>query len=459
MEWERFQQQIITDFLAWQAALVRELKSPDHFISHDFAGFPSDADFFEIAKVLDIPAVNIYMGVQDEMDGRFIAFCGDVTRSLKGGNYLVTETTAQTIGWDSKYQFPPYPGQLRQAVYANIASGANLIAYWHWHSLHYGQESYWKGVLSHDLEPGRVYEEVSRIAGELKKTGPELVNLKKKNKVAILFSLDSWHGLNFMPFDDKVTYMTVLNQLYATLYNLNVETDFLSPQSQNLADYQLIVVPALYIADDGLLNRLAAYVKAGGHLLLTFKSGFCNESSTVRWERAPGPLGEAAGFTYQEFTNLKTTLSLKDDPFRVGEENTVSAWAEFLVPDKAEALAYYDHPIFGLYPAITRNSFGMGTLTYEGTMLSTGLQEKVMLETLKMAGVPLPDTDLAVAVKTKHGILNNGRAVHFYFNFSGGSQEFIYGYGDGTDILSGSVVHNSNKVKLPAWDLAMIREK
>jgi beta-galactosidase len=459
LEWERFQQQIITDFLAWQAALVRELKRPDQFISHDFAGFPSDADLYEIAKGLDIPAVNIYMGLQDEMDGRLIAFCGDVNRSLKAGNYLVTETTAQTIGWDSKHQFPPYPGQLRQAVFANIASGASLIAYWHWHSLHYGQETYWKGVLSHDLEPGRVYREVSRIAGELKKTGPVLVNLKKKNKAAILFSLDSWHGLNFMPFDDEANYMSVLNQLYGALYDLRVEADFIFPQSRNLSDYQLILVPALYIADDALLNRLSDYVKNGGHLLMTFKSGFCDENSTVRWERAPGPLREAAGFTYQEFTNLETPLRLKDDPYGAGEKNTVSTWAEFLVPDKAKPLAYYDHPVFGPYPAITRNSHGRGTLTYQGTMLSDKLQEKVLQETLKTAGVPLPDVDLPAAVKSKHGVLNNGRAVHFYFNFSRAPQELIYNYGEGMEILSGRPMAKSDKLNLPPWDLAIITEK
>ena len=214
LEWERFQQDIIAGFLAWQAEIVREIKRPDQFIYHDFVGgFPSDVDQYETAKALDIPAVNIYMGLQDEMDGEFIAYCGDINRSLKPGNYLVTETTAQTTGWDSKYQLPPYPGQLRLAVYANIGSGANLIAYWHWHSLHYGQETYWKGVLSHDLEPGRVYGEVSRIAQELKKIGPELANLRKKNRVAILYSLDSWHGLNFMPFDETVNYMTILDPI------------------------------------------------------------------------------------------------------------------------------------------------------------------------------------------------------------------------------------------------------
>jgi beta-galactosidase len=460
LEWERFQQGIIAEFLAWQAAIVREIKRPDQFISHDFVGgFPSDVDQFETARALDIPAVNIYMGLQDEMDGEFIALCGDINRSLKPGNYLVTETTAQTTGWDSKYQFPPFPGQLRLAAYANIGSGANLISYWHWHSLHYGQETYWKGVLSHDLEPGRVYGEVTRIAQELKKLGPAPANLSKKNRVAVLYSLDSRQGLDFMPFDDKVDYMTVLNQLYKTLYSLNVEVDFVFPQSRNLSDYALILVPPLYVADDDLLERLAAYVRDGGHLLMGFKSGFCNENSTVRWTMAPGPLREAAGFYYQEFTNLKSPLKLEGDPYGVGQENRVSVWAEYLIPEKARALAYYEHPVFGRFPAITRNTFGKGSLTYEGTYLSDKLQEKVVLDTLKTAGVPLSDAALPSPVKAKHGTLPDGKAVHFFLNFSAAPQEFTYAYADGIDMLSGKPAARSQNLTLPAWDVAIIREK
>jgi hypothetical protein len=76
------------------------------------------------------------------------------------------------------------------------------------------------------------------------------------------------------------------------------------------------VVPPLYIASDALLGRLVDYVRAGGHLVLTLKSGFCDEYSTVRHEMAPGPLREAAGFHYQEFSNLEKPLALKGDPFQ-----------------------------------------------------------------------------------------------------------------------------------------------
>ena len=107
------------------------------------------------------------------------------------------------------------------------------------------------------------------------------------------------------------------------------------PRRTDFSRYKLLVVPALYIADDALLNRIADYVKNGGHVVMTFKSGFANENSAVRWVRAPGPLREAAGFSYQEFSNLEQPLALKGDPFHAGGDNKVSYWAEFLMPEHA----------------------------------------------------------------------------------------------------------------------------
>jgi beta-galactosidase len=459
LEWERFEQAIATDFIAWQAEIVRGLKRPGQFITHDFCGgLPTDVRQFDIARAVDIPAVNVYFGLQDDMTGEEIAFSGDVNRSFKGSNYLVTETTAQTTGWDSAAQFPPYDGQLRLAAYAHILSGANLVAYWHWHSLHYGQETYWKGVLGHDLEPGRVYGEVARVAQELKRIGPRLSGLKKRNRVAILYSLDSLHALSIMPFDARIGYMTVLAQLYHALYALNVETDFVHPEDPHFAAYDLLVVPPLYIADDALLEKIDEYVCGGGHVLMSFKSGFCDRNSTVRSVTAPGPLRAACGFSYQEFTNLKRPLALRGDPFKAGPANTVSVWAEYLRPETCRALAFYAHPVFGAFPAVTRNEYGRGVLTYEGTFLADGLQERVVADCLARAGIPANDAGLPPGVKAKHGVLADGLPVHAYFNFSGERRELLYGHGRGCDLLTDTAIDTKARIVLAPWDCAIVRE-
>ena len=334
-----------------------------------------------------------------------------------------------------------------------------MVEYWHWHSIHYGQETYWKGVLSHDLEPNRAYAEVSRTAHELQRVGPHIVDLKHNNKVAILYSNDSYYGIEFMKFSDHANYRSLLQQMYNTLYRENVGVDFVFPESMTLANYKVVVVPPLYVASDDVLNKLAEYVRSGGNLVMCFKSGFTDQYDTVRWSLAPGPLREAAGFHYQEFSSLRAPLALKGDPFHAGAENKVSEWAEMLVVDTAQPLAYYDHRFFGKYPAVTRNHFGAGTLTYEGTVLNDKLQEKVLLDVLETAGLVGPDQQLPPPVRVKHGINRSGKTVHYYLNYSGDPQTFIYSGAAGSDLLAKTAVSPKQPVTLKPWDLVIVEEK
>ena len=470
LEWTRWQQMRVTDYLAWQADLVRQNRRPDQFVTQDFGSMMKmDVNEPEVARSLDIVANNPYHGTQDHLDGAWQAEQGDFSRSLKQSNFLVTETNAQTLGWDSAGQFPPYDGQLRLDVYTHLSSGANMVEYWHWHSIHSGQETYWKGVLGHDLEPNRAYAEVSRTAHELQKIGTHLVDLKIKNQVAILYSVDSANGLNFMPFERQDagawvpgkgsgSYAGLIAQLHRSLYQANIGADFVFPESKDFSQYKLLVVPALYVADDALLRKISDYVKAGGHVLMTFKSGFANENSAIRSERAPGPLREAAGFNYQEFSNLEHPLTLKGDPFKLGEDNKVSVWAEFLQLEHAEALAYYDHPFFGHWPAITRNHFGSGELIYEGTWLSDGLQAQVISDVLKDAGISVMNPEPPSRVRVKHGKNRFGKEVYYCLNYSSELQTFTYPYGAGQDLLTGASIASNQEVSLKPWDLVIVEE-
>jgi beta-galactosidase len=470
LEWSRWQQMRVTDFLSWQAALVREYRDPKQFVTHDFGGaMRRDVNEFMVAKTLDVAANNPYHGTQEHMDGQSQAEQGDLMRSIKHANYLVTETNAQTTDWSSAYQYPPYDGQLRLDVYTHLSSGANMVEYWHWASIPSGQETYWKGVLSHDLEPNRAYAEVSRTAHELQTLGPKLVNLKIKNDVAILYSVDSANALDYMPFalapaaqwemgKSVATYSTVVHQLHRAFYEANIGTDFVFPEEPEFSKYKVIVVPPLYIATDALLQKLSDYVKGGGHVLMTFKSGFANEESAVRSVRAPGPLREAAGFSYQEFSNLEKPLPLKDDPFKAGEDNRSMYWAEFLLLEHATSLATYDHPFFGRWPAVTKNEFGKGTLIYEGTFLSDGLQRAVVQRVLQEASLLDARHTLPILVREKSGIDNAGKKLHYFLNYSGKKQSFVYPDGAGIELIHKNRISREQKIELEPWDVAIVEE-
>jgi beta-galactosidase len=467
VEWERYQRSLVTDFLGWQAKLVREYVPARQWVTQDFHGATRYAvDSQQISKFLDVASINPYHDTQDRLDGWWISFMGDFTRSMKRAPYFVTETNAQTIGWDAKGQFPPYDGQLRLQAWAHVASGAHMVEYWHWHSLHSGQETYWKGLLGHDLEPNRVYQEATRIGAELKRLGPQLAGMMPKNRVAILHSIDSHWGLQFMPIAetgrdergrDKANYASVEDQLHKALYDLNVGADFVFAEEPDFTGYDVLMVPPLYVASDALLQKIADFAKAGGHVLLTLKSGFTNEWNTVRWTRAPGPLREACGLSYQEFSSLKEPLRLKGDPFGAGQQNQASVWVEMVLPETAKPLAFYDHPFFGKYPALTRNAFGKGTVTYQGTILTDALQQKVVADVLKQAGIA-PESGLPAQVRARQAVGRDGKALRFYLNYSGEPQSFAYAHGAGTELLSQRLVAAGARLALGPWDLAVVRE-
>jgi beta-galactosidase len=459
-EFAKFQRKLVTDYLQWQANIVNEYKHPGQFITQNFDfewrgfsyGIQPEVDHFAAAKALDIAGVDIYHPTQDALTGLEISFCGDVARSMKGGkNYLLLETEAQGFP-----QWVPYPGQLRLQAFSHLASGANMVEYWHWHSIHNSAETYWKGLLSHDFEPNPTYNEAKTIGKDFDRLSPHLVNLKKQNKVAILFSNEALTAFNQFGFGSN--YNSVLRPLYDALYRMNVGVDFVDPTSTNIEDYKLLIVPALYAAPDSLLQRLNSFVQNGGHIVYTFKSGFSDQNIKVRTVRQPGIISEACGIYYSQFT-IPQHVSLKDDPYGVGSDNnTVNTWMELISPTTAKVLAYYDHPVWGKYAAITENSYGKGVATYIGCMLSDSLIERVLRDAVKKAGLWGAAQQLHYPVITKEGINEQGKTIHYLFNYSAQPVTVNYPFGDGRELLGDVAVSKGSNLVLKGWGLGIVEE-
>ena len=462
-EFAKFQRQLVTNFLAWQVGIVNEYKQAGQFVTQNFDfdwrgysyGIQGDVDHFAASKPFDITSVDIYHPSQDDLTGIEISFGGDVARSTKQSNYLVLETEAQAF-----WHWVPYPGQLRLQAFSHLASGANMVAYWHWHSLHNSFETYWKGLLSHDFEPNPVYDEAKTIGSDFARLSPQLVNLKKTNRVAVLFSNEAltsikWFGFNFT--SDK-NYNDVVRWMYDELYKMNIGCDLIDPSVESYKGYDVIVVPALYAASDALLERLNQFAQDGGHVVYSFKSGFANEHIKVRSTRQPGLISEACGISYNLFVEPKK-VSLRDDPFQVGEEhNQVHTWMELITPTTADVLAWYEHPHWGKYAAITENVYGKGKVTYVGCYTSSAVIRKVLERVMKEAGIWGADQELAFPLIVKTGTNDQGNTIRYYFNYSDQAVTFVNPHGKGMELLSGAVVAGEQSIELEPWGIRIIEQ-
>ena len=460
-----FQRGLVTEYLAWQAGLVRARARDDQFITHNFDfswkdgthGLQPEVNHWQAAKPLDIAGVDIYHPGQDKLTGAEIAFGGDVTRSLRDGqNYLLLETQAQGIP-----QWTPYPGQLRLQAFSHLASGANMVAYWHWASTANSFETYFRGLLSQDYQPNEVYAEAKTIGADLQRLGPKLVNLRKKNQVAFYVSNTAQAGFDAFKVNAEgksFSYNEAVRPYYDALYRMNIEADILSPSSTAaLSDYKLIVVPSLYAASDAEIAKLNDYAKAGGRVLYTFRSGFSDENTKVRYAVQPGAISEAAGVRYSQFTN-PTEVTLDGDPFKVGkQDNQARWWMEFLTPTTAKVIARYKHPSWPNYAAVTRNAYGSGEVTYVGFMPTDAVIGKIVAEQVERAGIALPKARYPLIVRG--GTLQNGNRVRYLLNYSAKPQRVSHVDANGTELLSGRAVKRGQALELKPWGVAIVEER
>ncbi len=133
-------------------------------------------------------------------------------------------------------------------------------------------------------------------------------------------------------------------------------------------------------------------------------------------------------------------------------------WAEFLKLEHAKALAFYDHPFFGRWPAITENTFGQGSLTYEGTYLSDELQQKLVTRLLGKLQLADAGPSLPESVRVKGGVNDFGKPVHYFLNYSSSPVQFSYQQREGKNLLTGNSIAPAQMIHLDPWDLAIVEE-
>ena len=479
-EFEKFQRTLVDEFLSWQADIVNEYRREDQFITHNFDfewrgysyGVQPDVNHYHAAKALTIAGTDIYHPTQDDLTGAEIAFGGDMTRSLKRDNYLVLETEAQGYpGWT------PYKGQLILQAYSHLASGANSVMYWHWHSIHNAIESYWKGVLSHDFSENETYREAVVIGNEWNKIGSHLKNLKKENKIAIMLDNASLTGFTQFPLEKAGAngYNTVMRWFSDALYRLNIEYDMISSREQDFSGYECLIVPALYSAPESLLLALDSYVRNGGHLITTFRSGFSDEYLKIYPDMQPHILHECLGLHYDQFTHPHHVdiVPVQSDVMAAAQEHfshpddsafslTSSAceWMELITCDTAVPVLKYSHPAYERYAAAAKNQYGNGSTLYFGTMFENDeLLESVLLSFLHETGFSGGDLSSDAPhypLIVKRGINDSGKELCYYLNYSKDPVSVTHRGKDGIELVSETSIVCGDKIDLGGWGVAVV---
>ncbi|WP_344808732.1 beta-galactosidase [Microlunatus ginsengisoli] len=493
LAWRRFQAKLTTEFIAWQAGIVREYARDDQFVTTCIAYERPGIDDAELTKALDVTAGNPYYGMQDSLavPNRSIAhqawttagawtlfLSADRMFASKQAPFLVTETNAGAIG-GSASNFPAYDGQWRQAAWAFVCRGAEMIEYWHWHTNHFGTETYWIGILPHDQQPGRVYRELARLGEDFRRAGREVVGLRPDARVGLLYSARSKWGLAFQaafprpgadfvgsPADvDQRSYHRIFEAFYRGTFAAGVPArlihdeqlggpDGLTPD-QLAAELPVLIVPGLLVADDALLDWLRDYAAAGGHLVIGPRTAYGDPEGRARTDVKPARLADAAGVRYQEFSNLSAPLPVlpQTDGFDPSAGAEATDWVDGLISDGAKVVLGYDHPHFGQFPAVVTTDFRQGRITTVGTLPNESLAADLVRWLAPDSAWP----GLPVSV-TVHSATNGaGRRVHVIHNWSWAPARVDLPESL-VDLLAGDDAERADTLDLGPWDVRVLGE-
>jgi beta-galactosidase len=340
-------------------------------------------DYHRWAPSQDVVSNDHYLDHRIEAPEAELSFCADWTRGLASGKpWILMEHSTSAVNWQPVNRAKS-SGQMRRNTLQHVARGADTAGFFQWRASRSGGEKYHSGLVPHAGTDTRLWREVVALGGLLRDLGG-VAGTEVESHVAMLLDRESAWAVQraSLPRDD-LRYLDRALDLHRSLTARAVAVDVRHPED-DLVGLPVVLAPMLHLLDDAAVRRLDDYVRAGGHLVVTYFSGVVDERDHVRLGGYPGALRELLGIRVEEVVPLPSGTTVTLDGELAGSADT---WTEDLDLAGATAVAsYVDGPLAGT-PAITQHAWGEGMAWYVATRTAPGLTDDLVARVLTDAGL------------------------------------------------------------------------
>lgn len=450
IDYRRFNSDSLLKNYMMERDAIRKI-DPTTPITTNLMGTFKGLDYFKWAKEMDLVSWDNYPSYNTPWS--LVAMTHDLMRGLKQQPFMLMEQTPSQQNWQP-YNSLKKPGQMRAQSYQTIAHGADTIQYFQLRRSIGACEKFHGAVIEHvGHEDTRVFRETAALGAELAQLS-DIIGTQTQAQVAVIFDWDNYWALEYTsgPTVD-LKYVEQIHRYYRYFYEQNIAVD-LVPVDADLSKYKLVAAPVLYMIKEGMQERLTDFVMQGGALLTTYMSGIVDQSDNVHLGGYPGPLRELAGIWVEEIDALapeqSNGVSLVNEEL-TGTSNLVS---DLIHLENAEALAHYTSNFYAGMPAVTKNTFGDGTVYYFGGQLEDQLQDQLFKTIVK-------ETDITPvieeATKLEIACRENEEAKFFVIiNFHEEAQPLPEMFVGKTDLLTGKVL--SSEMMLTQYTTYIVKE-
>lgn len=334
--------------------------------------------------------------------------------------WFLMEHSTSAVNW-REINYRKEPGQLVRDSLAHVAMGADAVCYFQWRQSKAGAEKFHSAMVPHAGEDSAVFRDVCELGADLNKLSDEgiLGSRLAKSRVAVVFDYESeWATEHTATPTQHLHHVDEPLAWFRALADQGVTADVV-PVRGAWDDYEMVVLPSVYLLSEETTRRVRDYVVGGGRLVVTYYTGISDEKDHVWLGGYPGSIRDVVGVRVEEFMPMGDDFTGVPDRLELSNGAVAHDIADVIgsVDGTATVLeTFKDDPWTGMdgAPAIVAHTFGEGRSVYVGARLGRD-------------GIALSLPEILDSLGMAEAGGNDGRVLHVEREGANGSR-FVFSF-------------------------------
>lgn len=394
LDFKRFSSDALKAFYVAERDALAEI-TPDLPLTTNFmvSAAGSVLDYDDWGREVDFVSNDHYF-IPGEAHLDELAFSASLVDGIaRKDPWFLMEHSTSAVNW-RPVNYRKEPGQLVRDSLAHVAMGADAVCYFQWRQSKAGAEKFHSAMVPHAGEDSAVFRDVCELGADLNTLADNgLLGTKlAKSKVAVVFDYESeWASEHTATPTQKVHHVDEPLQWFRALADHGVTADVV-PVRGAWDDYEMVVLPSVYLLSEETTRRVRDYVVGGGRLVVTYYTGISDEKDHVWLGGYPGSIRDVVGVRVEEFMPMGDDFPGVPDCLGLSNGAVAHDIADVIgsVDGTATVLeTFKDDPWTGMdgAPAIVAHTFGEGRSVYVGARLGREGIAKSLPEILESLGI------------------------------------------------------------------------
>ena len=390
LDFKRYSADSQASFLDFQANILRPLISKNQYITTNYTATTYGADPRRTKK-LDFNAFTSYPNKGQANIGENGFRLGDPKELSFALSFFKPEKDVSGVmelqpGFVNWGNINPLlqPGALRMWLYHCFGGDLSFACSYRYRQINYSAEQYHSGITTLDgvtlSQGGKDYKQVineMKILRDAYNPKAKKPSELEKRKTALLWNYDNLWSMGRQGQTSQWNTLSFFQKYLEISKSFGAPSDIIY-DDDNLNDYNVVIIPAFELIDDATITKWTNYVKQGGNLVLTLRTGVKDKNGHLfqsGYAEKIYPLIDAEIDYFDHLLpNMKGTISNNNTEYYWNN------WADLVNANKPENVwATYTNQFYAGTAAVVTNKIGKGTVTYIGVDTDDAQLEKDVL--------------------------------------------------------------------------------